>query len=166
MDDLSFILSERVIGCHIDDLCINHVFYVDDLCLMALCAIALQELIALCYEYSIDIDLNFNETKSYCVAFTLKLYKLALPSLHICLAIVHQLSYDSDHQLETRMIKFVHLCLNHSNHVCRLIILSSKLHCIKSTFASNYMYKYLSYRYNISHDDWNKDISHLIIKIC
>ena len=44
MDDLSFILSESGIGCHIDDLCINHVFYADDLCLMAPCAIALQEL--------------------------------------------------------------------------------------------------------------------------
>ena len=66
-------------------------------------------------------------------------------------AIVYQLSYDIDHQLETRMIKFVHLCLNHCNHVCRLII-SSKLHCIKSTFASKY--KYLTYRYNIAHDDW------------
>ena len=83
MDDLSFILSESGIGCHIDDLCINHVFYADDLCLMAPCAIALQELIGLCYEYSVDIDLNFNATKSYCVAFTPKLYKLALPSLHI-----------------------------------------------------------------------------------
>ena len=81
--DLSFILSESGIGCHIDDLCINHVFYVDDLCSMAPCAVALQELIGLCYEYSVDIDLNFNATKSYCVAFTPKLYKLALPSLHI-----------------------------------------------------------------------------------
>ena len=62
-------------------------------------------------------------------------------------------------QLETRMIKFVHLCLNRSNHVCRSIIYS-KLHCIKSTFASNC--KSLSYRYNISHDVWYKDISHLI----
>ena len=50
---------------------------------MAPCAIALQELIGLCYEYSVDIDLNFNATKSYCVAFTPKLYKLALPLLHI-----------------------------------------------------------------------------------
>ena len=50
---------------------------------MAPCAIALQELTDLCYEYSVDIDLNFNATKSYCVAFTPKLYKLALPSLHI-----------------------------------------------------------------------------------
>ena len=59
------------------------------------------------------------------------------------------------------MIKFVHLCLNHCNHVCMSII-SSKLRCIKSTFASNY--KYLSYRY-ISHGDWYKDISHLIGKV-
>ena len=83
MDDLSFVLSESGIGCHIDDLCLNHVFYADDLCLMAPCTIALQELIGLCYEYSVDIDLNFNATKSYCVVFTPKLYKLALPSLHI-----------------------------------------------------------------------------------
>ena len=51
--------------------------------IFALCAIALQELIDLCCEYSVDIDLNFNATKSYCVAYTPKLYKLALPSLHI-----------------------------------------------------------------------------------
>ena len=61
----------------------KHVFYADDLCLMASCAIALQELIGLCYEYSVDIDLNFNATKSYCASFTPKFYKLALPSLHI-----------------------------------------------------------------------------------
>ena len=74
-------------------------------------------------------------------------------------AIVHQLSYAIGQQLETRMIKFVHLCLK---GVCKSII-SSKLHCIKSTFALNY--KYLSYRYNISHDDWYKDISYLIGKV-
>ena len=38
---------------------------------------------SLCCEYSVEIDLNFNVTKSCCVAFTPKLYKLALPSLHI-----------------------------------------------------------------------------------
>ena len=85
MDDLSLILPESGIGCQIDDLCINHVFYADDLCLMAPYAIAFQELIDLCYEcrYSAEIDLNFNATKSYRVAFTPKLYKLALPSLYI-----------------------------------------------------------------------------------
>ena len=69
------------IWIHIDDVCINHVFYADDLCLMAPCAIALQELINVCYQYSNEIDLNFNATKSFCVAFTPKHYKLLLPSL-------------------------------------------------------------------------------------
>ena len=45
------------------------------------CAIALQELINACYQYSNEIDLNFNATKSFCVAFTPKHYKLSLPSL-------------------------------------------------------------------------------------
>ena len=50
MDDLSSLLNTSRIGCHIDDVCINHVFYADDLCLMAPCAIALQELINVCYQ--------------------------------------------------------------------------------------------------------------------
>ena len=66
MDDLFVLLSRSGIGCHIDDSCVNHVFYADDLCLMAPCAIALQELINLCYEYSIGIDMKFNALKSYC----------------------------------------------------------------------------------------------------
>ena len=33
--------------------------------------------------YSIEIDMNFNALKSYCIAFTPKLYKLTLPSMHI-----------------------------------------------------------------------------------
>ena len=67
MDDLSSLLNTSRIGCHISDVCINHVFYADDLCLMAHCAIALQELINICCLYSIEIDLNFNATKSYCM---------------------------------------------------------------------------------------------------
>ena len=83
MDDLSVLLSQSGIGCHIEGLCINHVFYADDLCLMAPCAIALKELINMCFKYSIEIYLNFDALKSYCVAFLPKLYKLALPVLHI-----------------------------------------------------------------------------------
>ena len=85
MDDLSVLLSQSGIGCHIESLCINHVFYFDDLCLMAHnCDIALQELINMCFKYSkIMSDLNFNALKSYCVAFLTKLYKLSLPVLHI-----------------------------------------------------------------------------------
>ena len=65
----------------ISDVCINHVFYADDLCLMAPCATALQELLNICYRYSVEVNLNFNATKSFCVAFTPKHYKLSLPPL-------------------------------------------------------------------------------------
>ena len=77
-------------------------------------------------------------------------------------AIVHSLSYDIYHQLDTRMTKFVYSCLNHSNSVCRSL-LSSKLHCVRSTFAANF--KYLSYKYNKSQDESFTDLSHLIKKV-
>ena len=66
-----------------NDVCINHVFYADDLCLMAPCEITLQELINICYKYSIEIDMNFNALKSFCMAFIANVFKLKLPSLHI-----------------------------------------------------------------------------------
>ena len=62
MDDLSSLLNTSRIGCHISDVGINYVFYTDDLCLMAPCAITMQELINICCLYSIEIDLNFNPT--------------------------------------------------------------------------------------------------------
>ena len=76
-----FNINGSGIGCDINDLSIKQVFHVDDLGLP--CAIALQELINVCYKYNVEIDLNFKATKSYCVAFTPKLSNLALPSLHI-----------------------------------------------------------------------------------
>ena len=60
------------------------------------------------------------------------------------------------------MLKFVYLGLNHSNTVCKSILLS-KLCCLQSTFSSNY--RDLSSKYNISHNDWFTDVSHLIRKV-
>ena len=77
-------------------------------------------------------------------------------------AIIHNLSYNIDLQLDTRVLKFVHSCLNHCNSVCKSL-LSAKLHCIKSTFAANY--KYLSYKYTICQDDWLMDKNLLIGKM-
>ena len=44
MDDLFVLLSQSGIGCHIEGLCINHVFYSDDLCPM----LSLQLSIIIC----------------------------------------------------------------------------------------------------------------------
>ena len=63
--------------------CSRHVFYADDLCLMPPCAIALKELINVCYQYSNEIELNFNATKSFFIVFTPKHYKLLMLSLFI-----------------------------------------------------------------------------------
>ena len=46
-----------------------------------LCNSSARTIINVCYQYSNEIDLNFNATKSFCVDFTLKHYKLLLPSL-------------------------------------------------------------------------------------
>ena len=128
--DLSFILSECEIGCHIDDFCINHVFYADD----QPCAIALQGLIGLCYEYSVDIDLNFNETKSYCVAFTPKLYKLALPLLHINrlpISYTDSIKYlgyifTSDNSDDAEMLRQMRLLYCRSNRLIRMFNVCSQ----------------------------------------
>ena len=45
MNDLSLLLNTRRIGWHISDVCTNHVYYADNVCLMPPCALALQELI-------------------------------------------------------------------------------------------------------------------------
>ena len=60
----------------------GHVFYTDNLCLRA---IALQELLNMCHNemYSIIVDSNFNVKKSFCFAFTPRLFKLSLPYLLI-----------------------------------------------------------------------------------
>ena len=76
--------------------------------------------------------------------------------------IIQNLTYNIDDQLDARMAKFIHMCLNHDNDVCRSISLS-KLLCKNSTFASNY--SYLSCKYNLSHHDWHLDTSHLIGKV-
>ena len=47
LDDLSDKLVTSKVGCSIDSLCMNHVMYADDICLMALSPAALHELISI-----------------------------------------------------------------------------------------------------------------------
>ena len=89
MDDLSNLLISSCIGCFLNRVCFKHVFYANDLCLMTPCAIALQELMNICHSYSITVDVSFNALKSFCVAFTLKFFKLRFPELNI----ITQLSF-------------------------------------------------------------------------
>ena len=53
---------------------------------MAPCAIALQELLHICLNYSNSVHVNFNELKLFCIAFTPKHFKLSLRKVTINLA--------------------------------------------------------------------------------
>ena len=50
--------------------------YAGDICLIALSPAALQELINISYDFIVRNDLSFNSSKSYCMVFKPKLYKL------------------------------------------------------------------------------------------
>ena len=84
--------------------------------------------IYLCYDYSIEIDMNFNALKSYCIAFTPKLYKLTLPSLHInslstsCTDSIKYLGYmfSSNHSDDTEMLRQMRLLYCRSNRLFKL----------------------------------------------
>ena len=102
MDDLSKLLINSGIGCFIDNVCFNHVFYADDLCLMAPCVTALLELLNICTSYStcISVDVIFNPLKSFCIGFTTTLLKLSLPTININSA--HITYTDSTNYLHVR----------------------------------------------------------------
>ena len=57
--------------------------YADDICLMTPSPAALQELINKCYDFNVKNDLSFNSSKSYCMVFKPKSYKLSCPRLYI-----------------------------------------------------------------------------------
>ena len=75
-------------------------------------------------------------------------------------AIVQNLTYNIDDQLDVRIAKFTHMCLNHDNDVCRSISLSKLLYK-KSTFASNY--RYLSFKYSLL---LLYLYSHIVMQLC
>ena len=56
----------------------------------------------------------------------------------------------------------IHNALNHSNKVCRLLLLA-KLHSISSTFATNY--RHLCYKYDLVQTDWHSGLAHLLSKV-
>ena len=83
IDDLSDKLVKCKVECYIDNLCMKHVMYADDICLMAPSPAALQELIDICYYFSVQNDVFFNSSKSYCMVFKPKSYVLSCPRLYM-----------------------------------------------------------------------------------
>ena len=62
--------------CYINDKCINHIMYADDICLMAPTGTAMQNLLDVCHNYGAANDILSNPLKSVCIVYKPKYYKL------------------------------------------------------------------------------------------
>ena len=83
VDDLSCILSRMNAGCFIDDFCMNHFFYADDMCVLAPSATGLQLLLDACAQYGISHDIMYNPLKSHCMVFLPQRFRLNLPQVSL-----------------------------------------------------------------------------------
>ena len=83
VDDLSDYLVKSQIRCQIDNVCVNHVMYADDICLMPQSSAALQKLINICYDFMLQNNLTFNSSKSFCMVFKPRLYKVSCPTFYM-----------------------------------------------------------------------------------
>ena len=134
VDDLSDYLVKRQIGCHIDSLCVNHVMYADDICLIVPSPAALQKLINICYDFSMQNNLSFNSSsKSVCMVFNLRLYKLSCPSSYMStekLEYTNSIKYlrftiSSDKKDDNDMLRQLRILNTQSNGILRLFICCS-----------------------------------------
>jgi hypothetical protein len=75
LNELSILLNQTKVGCLFENVVFNHMFYADDVTLMAPSASALQNLINVCTEYGEIYDITYNTRKTVCMAFLPKYLK-------------------------------------------------------------------------------------------
>ena len=82
MDDLSILLNQSVIGCHVNDSIINHI--ADDMCLLAPCSTVLQKLVNICDDYANEHDILYNAKKYVCMLINSKKFHVrSSPSIGV-----------------------------------------------------------------------------------
>ena len=83
MDDLSIKLNQSSIGGVIGGHLINHLYYVDDLCLISLSSAGMQKLLDMCNTYATEHLLSYKESKAYSLCFKPKHIILYAPCFHL-----------------------------------------------------------------------------------
>ena len=83
VDDLSFCLTQSETGCSINNIFVNHLFYADDLCLLAPSASGLQSLLNTCTEYGLENDIIYNPIKSIALVIKPARFKLKCPDVFL-----------------------------------------------------------------------------------
>ena len=75
-----------------DDQCMNHVMYADDICFLTPSANDLQRMLDVCFDFSIRNDIKFNPIKSVCVVFKPYNSKLYCPNVGLDCDILEYIS--------------------------------------------------------------------------
>ena len=81
VDDLSEILNSCNVGTYMNNQPMNHIFYADDLCLVAPSPSGLQSLLNICCDYAKLNDITYNSRKSMCMMFKPARYRLLRPDI-------------------------------------------------------------------------------------
>lgn len=72
------------VGCFLNTVCINHLIYADDLCLISPSLAGLRKLISVCESTATQLSVNFNPSKSVCMRFVPNHYR-DLPDVNVTL---------------------------------------------------------------------------------
>ena len=118
-------LSDYLVKSQIDNVCVNNVMYADDICLMAPSPAALQKLINICYDFSLQNNLTFNSLKSFCMVFKSRLYKLSCPTFYMNNEKLDSIKYlgftfSSDKKDDNDMSRQMRILYTKSNRLLRL----------------------------------------------
>ena len=115
--------------------------YADDICLMAPSPAALQKLINICYNFSVQNNLSFNSSNSFCMVFKPRLYKLSCPTFSMN---TERLDYtDSIKYLNSLLLNYAEWLLGFNSSSESGLTYSSK--CVKEfwTFRSYLIYIFI-----------------------
>ena len=63
IDDLSQMKANISSGCKVAGVCMNHLSYADDMCLLSPSASGVQNILRLCDEYALNHDIIYNANK-------------------------------------------------------------------------------------------------------
>jgi len=77
LEHLSELFNDVKAGCFVGNNCINHILFVDDICLFRPSLPGLQDLLDVCSNYAQCHDITFNCTKSFGMLFSPKCFKLS-----------------------------------------------------------------------------------------
>ena len=102
--------------------------YADDICLMAPSPAALQKLINICYDFSIQNNLSLNSTKSFCMVFKPRLYNLLCPTVYMNTKILNYtdnikylgFTFSSDKKDDNDMLREMRVFYTKANRLLRL----------------------------------------------